>query len=277
MTPKRMTEPDSQSQEILHTWRKIFEKKYSNELDAISRYEEDVFGFNVEWEDLVGSQLHSLFPNNPNKALDLGNQVLLEQFQNRNCRTIPKIRIVDLPDDFHYVIDDLRMRDANRLLNFDAVVTKVDNPMGWLKVSKYTCRDCGHVWEIEQRLARERIRAKYCSICLEELLAKSKRERFIPPENIEMVVHENEYSDVQYVELSSPLGLSNIDEAYNIRAVISDEYVGTLKPGSRININAFVRIDHLPNRDYQLDTRRVLLLDIHSIEFGFKYYRYSLD
>ena len=96
-----MTEPDSQSQEILHTWRKIFEKKYSNELDAISRYEEDVFGFNVEWEDLVGSQLHSLFPNNPNKALDLGNQVLLEQFQNRNCRTIPKIRIVDLPDDFH--------------------------------------------------------------------------------------------------------------------------------------------------------------------------------
>ena len=118
-----MTEPDSQSQEILHTWRKIFEKKYSNELDAISRYEEDVFGFNVEWEHLVGSQLHSLFPNNPNKALDLGNKVLLEQFQNRNCRTIPKIRIVDLPDDFHYVIDDLRMRDANRLLNFDAVVT----------------------------------------------------------------------------------------------------------------------------------------------------------
>jgi hypothetical protein len=54
------------------------------------------------------------------------------------------------------------------------------------------------------------------------------------------------------------------DEKYI--GVINDEYVGELVTGSIHRINAEIAVDHLPNRDFIKDTRRIILLNIHSIE-----------
>jgi hypothetical protein len=40
----------------------------------------------------------------------------------------------------------------------------------------------------------------------------------------------------------------------------------TLIPGAIHRINARIAVDHLPNRDFVKDTRRTILLKIHSIE-----------
>ena len=65
MAQIKTTEPDDEAQEILNTWRIIFEQKYSEELDRFALYEEDVFGFEVQWKYLKNTPLHSIFPNNP--------------------------------------------------------------------------------------------------------------------------------------------------------------------------------------------------------------------
>jgi hypothetical protein len=54
------------------------------------------------------------------------------------------------------------------------------------------------------------------------------------------------------------------DEKYI--GVVNDEYVGDLVTGSIHRINAEIAVDHLPNRDFIKDTRRIILLNIHSIE-----------
>ena len=136
MSTIRTTEPDPEAQLILHTWRKLFENNYGSELDESSLYEQDVFGFEIRWELLKDTPLHSIFPNNPKKALELGNQVIREQFQNRNSITRPVIRIVDFDQEFSYFLEDVRTRDRGRLLSFQATVTNLDTPMGWLKKIK---------------------------------------------------------------------------------------------------------------------------------------------
>ena len=47
--------------------------------------------------------------------------------------------------------------------------------------------------------------------------------------------------------------------------VVNDEYVGTLTSGSIHRINARIAVDHLPNRDFVKDTRRMILLKIHKL------------
>ena len=107
MSKIHTTEPDPEAQSILHAWRKLFENNYSSELDRSSIYEEEVFGFEVSWELLKNTPLHSIFPNNPKKALELGNQVIREQFQNRNSITRPVIRIVGFDKDFSYFLEKI--------------------------------------------------------------------------------------------------------------------------------------------------------------------------
>ena len=112
----KTTEPDDEAQEILNTWRKIFEQKYGDELDRFALCEEDVFGFEVQWDYLKNTPLHSIFQNDPTKSLELGNQVIREQFQTRNSRTRPVIRIIGFDEEFSYLLEDVRTRDRTRLL-----------------------------------------------------------------------------------------------------------------------------------------------------------------
>jgi hypothetical protein len=59
------------------------------------------------------------------------------------------------------------------------------------------------------------------------------------------------------------------EDVPTIMAVVSDEYVDQFKPGQCLTVNATIGVDHLPSRDYLRDTRRILRLDVHSIEEGF--------
>jgi hypothetical protein len=92
----------------------------------------------------------------------------------------------------------------------------------------------------------------------------------MPPVNFKMIVEDCYYEDIEYlnaVEVS-------IDSEGNVLklggekflGVVNDEYVGTLVPGSIHRINAKIAVDHLPNRNFVKDTRRIILLKIHSIE-----------
>ena len=276
MSAIQTTEPDPEAQLILHTWRKLFENSYASELDRFSLYEEEVFGFEVKWELLKNTPLHSIFPNNPKKALELGNQVIREQFQNRNSITRPVIRIVGFDQEFSYFLEDVRTRDRGRLLTFKATVTNLDTPMGWLKNSKYICDDCGTSWSVSQSLARERNRSTSCSDCAEKylkaMMESEGKAKIPPPTNISMVVEENVYEDIQYVEITCPSMISKVlddennKQIYSYLAVINDEYVGTLSINQEVIINAWVELDHLPNRDFAMDTRRVFIFKVHSIE-----------
>ena len=276
MSTIRTTEPDPEAQIILHTWRKLFENNYPSELDRSSLYEQEVFGFEIRWELLKDTPLHSIFPNNPKKALELGNQVIREQFQNRNSITRPVIRIVDFDQEFSYFLEDVRTRDRGRLLSFQATVTNLDTPMGWLKKSKHICHDCGVTWSLNQSLARERKRSTICLDCEREYINQMKeskgKAKISPPTNhITMLVEENVYEDIQYVEITCPSMISKVlhdedNQVYSYLAVVDDEYVGTLSINQEVTINAWVELDHLPNRDFAMDTRRVFIFKVHSIE-----------
>nr|ANV79623.1 hypothetical protein [uncultured Candidatus Thalassoarchaea sp.] len=62
MSQIKATEPDIEAQEILNAWRLIFEEKYSSELDYFLLCEEDVFGFEVQWEYLKNTPATLYFP-----------------------------------------------------------------------------------------------------------------------------------------------------------------------------------------------------------------------
>ena len=62
----------------------------------------------------------------------------------------------------------------------------------------------------------------------------------------------------------------NRNPLFSYLAVINDEYVGHLSLNQEVTVNAWVELDHLPNRDFAMETRRVLVFKIHSIEPGFK-------
>jgi hypothetical protein len=96
------------------------------------------------------------------------------------------------------------------------------------------------------------------------------------PFDVSMVVEGNVYEDIQYLELTCPVMLAkNIDDEtknplFHYLAVVTDEYVGNLSLNQEVTVNAWVELDHLPNRDFAMDTRRVFIFKVHSIESGFK-------
>lgn len=280
MSQIKATEPDIEAQEILNTWRLIFEEKYSLELDRFALYEEDVFGFEVQWKYLKDTPLHSVFPNNPIKSLELGNQVIREQFQTRDSRTRPVIRITGFDEEFSYLLEDVRTRDRGRLLSFNCIITNIDTPIGWLKRSQYICNQCGTTWPVRQSLARERKRSSQCIICAEPYYEEMKRTegkaKIPPPIDISMVVEGNVYEDIQYLELTCPIMLAkhvddeNKNPLFHYLSVVNDEYVGAFSLNQEVTVNAWVELDHLPNRDFAMDTRRVFIFKVHSIEPGFK-------
>lgn len=273
MATKKDTEPNQNDQLILEAWRLLFESEaYCNDMKVPE--DEAVFGFEIQWSDLEQNK-HLLmnFTENTDYTLDLGNLVLKEQFGLRDLPTRPVIRVVNLPESRNYEVSELRMRDRNRLLRFDAIITDVSFAMGWLKKSTYQCNDCGVKWVVNERMARERKRVKYCRKCLLEIFKdrdSSKAKPFYKdPDDFSMVTEENSYEDVQYLEFSSPNMI--IDDKWGestFQAVVFDEYVGMYSKGDMLTFNATVQIDPMPGRDFVRDTRRKIVLKVHSIEEG---------
>ena len=277
MKRKPPTEPPADSQKTLESWRLLFESDtYSNDLDALPGNSEPVFGFEVEWNDLAEfDDLQVKLTENMDPTLFCGNQVLKEQYTDRNMSTRPVIRVVNLPEDRAYEVSQLRMRDRTRLLTFDGIVVSTSPIIGWLKISVHQCNDCDAKWAIDERLARQREKVKYCRICLDIILSNmdSKKPKSFhkEPNDITMVAEENYYEDVQYLEIVSPDMLENgmADNGESFQVVVFDEYVGQFAKGDCLTINAVVAVDPLINRDFIRDTRRMIFLKAHSVEEGF--------
>jgi DNA replicative helicase MCM subunit Mcm2 (Cdc46/Mcm family) len=277
MKRKSPTEPPADSQKTLESWRLLFESDtYSNDLDALPGNSDPVFGFEVEWDDLAEyDDLQVKFSENMVPTLFCGNQVLKEQYTDRNMSTRPVIRVVNLPVDRSYEMSQLRMRDRTRLLTFDGIVVSTSPIIGWLKISVHQCNDCDAKWTIDERLARPREKVKYCRACLDVILSNmdSKKPKSFhkEPNDITMVAEENYYEDVQYLEIVSPDMLENgmADNGESFQVVVFDEYVGQFAKGDCLTINAVVAVDPLINRDFIRDTRRMIFLKAHSVEEGF--------
>lgn len=276
MRQRDPTEPNEDEQKTLASWRLLFESpKYMADLDSLSVSDESVFGFEIEWEDIEKfGDLDVDLSESIEHTLACGNQVLKEQFSVRNLVTRPVIRIVALPANRRFEMSDLRMRDRNRLLSFDAVVVRSSPAIGWLKVSSHKCNDCGLKWNINERLARPREKVKYCKNCLDAIMqdqtSKKPKSYYKDPTDVSMVAEENFYEDVQYLEVISPLmtrnGMALNQESFQV--VVFDEYVGQYGRGDHLTMNAMVAIDPLVNRDFIRDTRRMVYLKAHSIEEG---------
>jgi len=277
MLPKNPTEPNEAEQKTLESWRLLFESpKYESDLNALPGKDDPVFGFEIEWDDLSEfGDLQVTFSENMDHTLACGNQVLKEQYSVRSMSTRPVIRVVNLPSNRSYELSDLRMRDRTRLLSFDAIVVMTSPAIGWLKSSSYQCNDCESKWTVNERLARPREKVKYCRKCLDELLedrqSKNPKGYVKDPTDISMVVEENFYEDIQYLEVVSPQmifdGKAGNGEVFQV--VVFDEYVGQFSHGDMLTINAVVAVDPLVNRDFIRDTRRMVFLKSHSIGEGF--------
>ena len=271
MTKDEGIEPDKIMQEVLTAWRLLFTKNHAEEIERLNGLEERVFGLEVEHSLIcLNETLRSEFHTRPNWTLDLGNIVLNEQMMEGNdLRLI--IRVVNFSKNHHFSLDELRMRHRSAMLTFDVIISPLGGPLGWIKKAIYVCNECGYRSEIKQRLAREREAPKMCFSCIDIFAAKNKGELPpYPPRDIKLMVEDCYYEDIEYVNLRQISiddngNLINLgDEKYI--GVINDEYVGDIVPGSIHRINAEIAVDHLPNRDFVKDTRRIILLNIHSIE-----------
>ncbi len=277
MSPRVPTEPTPEEQRLLAAWRTFFEANCKADFAALASIDDSVWGFEIQWEQLEKHEgLGLAFMSDMSTCLASGTIVLEEQFSLHNLSPRPVIRVLGFSELNRYHIADLRMRDRTRFLRFDAVVHSTSRAMGWLKRAAYACRACKHEWVAQAQLARARKKLETCPMCLKNAIALldagGKREDLPDPRNFSMDLERNYYEDVQYMELFDPTSLQSDDlpeDVPTIMAILSEEYVNQFQPGQCLTVNATVGIDHLPSRDYIRDTRRILRLDVHSIEEGF--------
>ena len=265
-------EPDPAMQDVLAAWRILFEENHVDEIKRLKGFDERVFGLEVEHSLICkDAVLRPEFHTRPDWALEIGNVVLNEKMMIHGNDSRLVIRVVNFSKNHHFSLDELRMRHRSTMLTFDVIVNPSSGPLGWIKKAVYECEDCGHRFEIKQRLAREREAPNLCMNCIEIHMAENKGELpKLRPDNFKMIVEDCYYEDIEYlnaveISIDSDGNVLQLGEDKFI-GVVNDEYVGTLIPGSIHRINARIAVDHLPNRNFVKDTRRIILLEIHSIE-----------
>jgi len=272
MTGNNGIEPDPAMQEVLAAWRILFDKNHIDEIKRLKGYDERVFGLEVEHSLICENKILKLeFHTRPDWTLEIGNIVLNEKMMIHGNDSRLVIRVVNFSENHHFFLDDLRMRHRSSMLTFDVILIPTSGPLGWIKKAVYECIECEHRSEVKQRLAREREAPNLCMPCIKDYAAKNKGEwPPIPPRHFKMIVEDCYYEDIEYLKAVEVL----FDSEGNVlklgeekfTGVVNDEYVGTLTSGSIHRINARIAVDHLPNRDFVKDTRRMILLKIHSIE-----------
>ena len=272
MATKKGIEPDQSMQDVLAAWRILFEKNHFKEIKRLKGFEERVFGLEVEHSLICkNAVLSPEFHTRTKWTLEIGNMVLNEKMVIHGNDSRLVIRVVNFSENHHFSLDDIRMRHRSSLFTFDVIINPIGGPIGWIKKAVYECEDCETRFEIKQRLAREREAPNLCMNCIEIYMAKNKGKwPRIPPVNFKMIVEDCYYEDIEYlnaleVSFDSDGNLLKLGGG-KFHGVVNDEYVGNLIPGSIHRINAKIAVDHLPNRNFIKDTRRIILLKIHSIE-----------
>jgi len=261
MVQSRKIDLHDNDMDMLHDWR-ILLQGYKEEISSFKQSEEHVVGFEIQYNDIKdNSRLHTSLINWTEQCLKLGNRVLFEHFQKFGIHSRPVLRIANFHNQTFSPLESLRMRDRGRIISTTIRVKKAREYMGWLKVATYFCLECGTEQEIPQRLGRNRKRPYHCTPCFEKFMTRDP-----PPEIGEIIrfnpefgfdVEKCNYEDIQYLDVQS-----TDQNDCRLTAFVRDEFVGEFTDGEELDVLVLVRLDHIAKRNFEEDTRRVLLLEI---------------
>ena len=264
-------------QHVLAAWRLMFEKEYLAEITDLKGMEMSVFGFEIQHEVLARDNfLKTEFHLDPARTLSVGDKVLKEQFDQNGVLARPVVRVVNLSDNYHRTIEELRMRDRDKLLTIDVKMVHAFHPYGWLKTAVYQCKDCDKVTDVPQRRARERESPRVCRACLEKSFEGIETldlplTNFHPRPNFRMLADESYYEDVQDVSMhqityNNDHHLIHCNSNFELIGTLSDDLVGEVEPSTFMRVNGILRVQPIPTRTFAKDTRRLLSIDVISIE-----------
>jgi len=268
---------DPEEQAILRAWRLLVSKHYLEDIQHLQGNPGIIHGFEIahrlvcDYEDLRMS-----FHLNPTRFHELGHQVMREQFDENMVRMRPIIRVVELDEDYHRRIDTLRMRDRNKVVSITVKINDISPSYGWVQEAVYECKRCKEQTTMKQRRARERESPSHCETCFARLLKRLDMEeepysvRPPRPQFVMSTEHSN-YEDVQDIQMCQAVfseegELLHVSQEDEMVGVVSDDLVGELVKGSCARVNGIVRVEPFPNRTFSKDTRRVLSLQVLSVE-----------
>lgn len=277
MPPSDPIDLGEKDKNVLAAWRLMFEKEYLAEIIDLKGLEMSVFGFEVQHEVLARDNfLNTEFHLDPARTLSIGNKVLKEQFDQNGVLARPVIRVVNLSENYHRTMEELRMRDRDQLLTVDVKMAHVFHPYGWLKTAVYQCKDCDLVKEVQQRRARQRESPSVCKVCLQKSLEGIETlnlplTNFYPRPNFRMLTDECYYEDVQDVSMhqityNNDHHLIQCNSSFELIGTLSDDLVGEVEPSTFMRVNGILRVQPIPTRTFAKDTRRLLSIDVLSIE-----------
>ncbi len=277
MPPEHEIDLDPEEQAILRAWRLLVSKHYLEDIQHLQGNPGIIHGFEIahrlvcDYEDLRMS-----FHLNPTRFHELGHQVMREQFDENMVRMRPIIRVVELDEDYHRRIDTLRMRDRNKVVSITVKINDISPSYGWVQEAVYECKRCKEQTTMKQRRARERESPSHCETCFARLLKRLEMEeesysvRPPRPQFVMSTEHSN-YEDVQDIQMCQAVfseegELLHVSQEDEMVGVVSDDLVGELEKGSCARVNGIVRVEPFPNRTFSKDTRRVLSLQVLSVE-----------
>ena len=277
MSSKDEVAPSETDQQVLACWNTLITTTYVDDIKHLKGTSDAVFGFTIHHsliakEGVLGLEFHE----NPTRTLELGTQVLHEQFEKYGVRMRPVIRVVEFGDEYLRQVDDLRMRDRNYLVSLDVKLNDISHPYGWLKKAVYECKDCGRGVVKMQRRARERESPSTCRPCLLKAVDYMKDDEvpwglFSPRPNFKMILEECKYEDIQDISMrqityNKDHHLIHCSSKNEIIGTVSDDLVGDLTAPAYVRVNGIVRVQPIPTRNFSKDTRRVLSIDVMSVE-----------
>ncbi|HII19495.1 MAG TPA: minichromosome maintenance protein MCM [Candidatus Poseidoniaceae archaeon] len=271
--------PEAETQELMNAFGAFILDKHQGDLVNLGTCEEEIFSFEVEWNDLCSDPvIQGHLVDNLDRFMTVAEQVLNDRFikyMQQPCRLV--LRLNGLTEQHKRRLDSLRMRDRRKLFSFDTLIVGRTPPLGYLKRAAYACaaKGCTYVGYIEQRLARQRESPGQCPVCAERYLAglaQEEREmamRFLPRSKYRMNDEELRYIDVQYLSVMDVV--PDGDGPWSIgqhvwTAVVDEDFVDEYPVGSLVRLHATVHVDHLPERTFDKDTRRVMILRVEGIE-----------
>ena len=277
MSPPNEVDLDPQEKAILREWRELLVEHYTQDIKRLKGNPALVHGFEVEHALIDGSDtLRREFHLSPTRTLRLGARVLQEQFEQHTVRMRPVIRVVGLSPNYLRKVDDLRMRDRNQVVCVDVHISDVSPPYGWLCLAVYECIDCSHQVHLFQRRGRERESPTFCEPCLDRMIERmGDGDAPYPPfprrGRFKMLVEECKYEDVQDIRMNQVVYneenfVLNTSSKHALIGTMADDLVGEVGPVKYARVNGIVRVQPVPDRNFAKDTRRILSLDVLSVE-----------
>jgi len=92
-----------------------------------------------------------------------------------------------------------------------------------------------------------------------------------PRPNFVMSSEHSNYEDVQDIHMCQAVfnekgELVHVSDEDEMVGIVSDDLVGELVKGTCVRLNGIVRVEPFPNRTFSKDTRRILSLQVLSVE-----------